>query len=504
MSQKYYKTHAVAQAFVREPGWEPKTAQAMLEEAAPQEVQVAAAGTEIDPEKDLLQVESVLVSTGMNRNKDVFLPDELAPARASGKHKPFNLEHNSDQIVGHMTRSFITTKDGVELTEAQIANSLPSDFDITNEGVVYAFVKPQAAEEIKKRAAAGELFVSVEMWFTDYDYLLGTSVIKRNSATAFLDDHLSCNGGDGQFKGEELGRVLRNMLIGGIAFVKRPANPDSVIKSVASLRSEAARDVQVCNEPALKENLIEDLGRKSLASQSDREETKMSDALISEIAATVEHAIKAASKDTEKTEVEEKVEATTAAEETKVETPEDKTDAAEKTADNQEIQSLTAAVKELTNTVKSQSEEISALKQEKRVETRRERLTKAGLTGSELQKALELSESVEMNEANFKLYCEMFAEKFNEKNLRSEAAENEQDQGGDEADDEETTVDASESADETLIDMEEVTEQDTDVGSGESKAEASIEEKFSRVISGQLQSRNRKWSNVAASLTEED
>jgi hypothetical protein len=220
-------------------------------------------GDDFDPKKDLMEMVSVLVSTGKNKNDDVFWPKDLAAVRASGKHKPVNLEHDSDNIVGCMTRSFVTTKDGTELSDAELEKGVPDDFDITNEAVIFAFTKPEVAEAVKRLASSNDLFVSVEMWFTDFDYLLGnTMIVKRNQSTSFLDEHLKSNGGDGTYKGEPLGRVLRNMLIGGIGIVEKPANPDSVIRSISSLRSESARDVQVYEEPAIASNIVEDLSHK--------------------------------------------------------------------------------------------------------------------------------------------------------------------------------------------------------------------------------------------------
>ena len=54
---------------------------------------------------DLLKIIAVLVSTGKNRNKDVFLAEEVLPARNTGAHKPLNIEHDPKKIIGHMLRT---------------------------------------------------------------------------------------------------------------------------------------------------------------------------------------------------------------------------------------------------------------------------------------------------------------------------------------------------------------------------------------------------------------
>ncbi len=508
MTQKYkFKTYAVARAFVREPSWEPASAKAMLDEVkAPEEVLVRAASEEFDPMKDLLQVESVLVSTGKNRNDDVFLSKELSKVRSSGEHKPFNLEHDSKKIVGHMIRSFVTSKAGEELTEDQIDKELPEDFDITNEAVVYAYALPEVGEEIKKKAAAGQLFVSVEMWFTDYDYLVGSKLVARNESTSFLDDCLKANGGDGAFKGADVGRVLRNMLIGGIGFVEKPANSESVIKSISSLRSEEPKVVEVYSEPAIEKNIIEDYGRKSLSSQDkNKEESQMSEKLLEEIAETVKASTEAAIKEAED---KKNVESAKASESTKDTDSEISPD----------VKALMATVATLKDTVDTQTKTIAQMQHEKRISDRRATLATAGLSGEELQKAIELG--ADMSEGNFSSFCDLMTEAFNSKNLRTDASEGNQtenkenetegsatagdgddnDAGDDTSEDDVNKTEASD--DDTLIDLDKIEDVDADVGAGESKAEASIEERMHSAVASRLERRNKNWRRASAKTEE--
>lgn len=517
--QKYFKTTAVARAFVREPSWKPASAKAMLEALkAPEDMLTRASSEEFDPLKDLLKVDSILVSTGMNKNTDVFLPDELAKVRASGAHKPFNLEHDITKVVGHMTRTFLLTKEGDELSDEQIEKSgFPADFDIGNEAVVYAFALPKVAENVRKLAAAGELFVSVEMWFTDYDFLVGNKVIARNEQTAFLDQCLRANGGDGVFKGEVVGRVLRNMLIGGIGFVEKPANPESVIKSISSLRSEGVRDVDIYSEPSIETNVIEDFGRKSLSTKN-KEEDDMSTKLLEEIAETVKVEAKAAAeKAVEEIKKDQTVESTQASE------SKDDTDGEV----SHDVKALMATVANLTDTVEKQSQTIAAMQQEKRVSDRRSALAGLGLEGDELQKAIELG--ADMNESNFKSFCDLFADAFNEKNLRTEASEGNQNEDKEDETTEDSTeaaedktaedqADASDSDDEdgedtdstdasedTLIDLDKIEDVDADVGAGEGKTEASsVEDRMEKAISSRLCARNKHWRRAAAKAKKDD
>jgi len=191
-------------------------------------------GTTLETQRDLMKMVAILLSTGMNKNDDCFIKEEVLPVRNTGAHKPLNMGHKDTDIIGHMLRTYATHKDGTKIPDD--CDKLPDSFDITTEAVIYKFVFPKIAEEIQEKAKANKLFVSVEVWFKDYDYSIGGNIVKRNEATASaLDDVLRINGGDGLYKGHKVGRVLRDMLIGGIGVVDHPANPESVIKSISSL-----------------------------------------------------------------------------------------------------------------------------------------------------------------------------------------------------------------------------------------------------------------------------
>lgn len=227
---------------------------------------------------DLLYVDSVLVSTGQNKNDDVFLPGEMWSARATPILKPVDWEHNTgkemdsedgkrvvadNQIIGVMYNSFAAHKDGTKITEAQAQAAdfnVPQDFDIINQAVIYKYLFPKAAARIVKDAKAGKLFVSMEAWFSGYDYKVGNKIVARNQETAFLDRHLRANGGDGTFAGQRVGRVLRNITFGGVGIVSNPANADSVIQSFTNASAE---DVEMTNS-AIASNIIGDVFTSNL------------------------------------------------------------------------------------------------------------------------------------------------------------------------------------------------------------------------------------------------
>jgi len=247
MKNEYFKTRIIAKAQIRNMSKRSKSA--ALDEAIIDIVPMEDLGEEneyIDNQPDLMMVESILVSTGMNGNDDVFLPSELMEIRNTGKHKPVNIEHDDNRVVGHIVESFPTTKEGERIEEEDINDpvKMPSSFDLTNRAVVYAYVFPNLAHEIREEASNNQLFVSVEVWYKGYDYLVGNSIVERNERTVgAFDPVLRMNGGTGYVNGMKVGKVLRDMLIAGVGLVANPANEESVIKSVSNSDKEISEAV---------------------------------------------------------------------------------------------------------------------------------------------------------------------------------------------------------------------------------------------------------------------
>jgi len=263
--------------------------------ASPQVPYKAVAGMAVVAQPDLLYMKSVLVSTGSNLNDDVFLPEETWKARATPALKPVDWEHNTgreltedeqkenpgkvvvdNQTIGVMYNAYVTDNDGVVISEDKASAAdfeVPVQFHIVDESVIWKALFPTVAARIEKGADEGRLFVSMEAWFSDYDYLVGSKVIARNEETAFLDDSLKANGGNGSFGSSTVKRVLRNIVFGGKGIVERPANEPSVIQSVTHTPIEASE----ATVKAIAQNVIGDLGSKSQAINESRKDSNMSD-----------------------------------------------------------------------------------------------------------------------------------------------------------------------------------------------------------------------------------
>jgi hypothetical protein len=193
-------------------------------------------------QKDLYYVNTILVSTGWNKNDDVFFPDRLFAARNTPEDKQFNLMHDENDIIGHITGSCILDRENnLVLSETEY----PEEFDILTESVLYrAWSNPENQERIEKIIAEikeGLWYVSMECLFESFDYAVVDEkgkayVIDRSEASAYLTKHLRSYGGTGEYQGHKIGRALKGISFSGKGLVSKPANPRSII-----IRTEASQ-----------------------------------------------------------------------------------------------------------------------------------------------------------------------------------------------------------------------------------------------------------------------
>ena len=211
---------------------------------------------------DLYYIKSVLVSTGWNKNDDVFDPRELWEARNTPEDKPFNFMHDEKDIIGHITANEVVDFDGSQISEE---SDFPTQFNILTSAVIYTeWSDPEQRQRMHKIVSEiedGKWFVSMECLFPDFDYALSsengeTKVIKRNEASAFLTKHLRSYGGDGKYEDYRVGRLLRNLSFSGKGLVSKPANPRSVILEGNDFFDES--QAQVLTISSLKENDMSD------------------------------------------------------------------------------------------------------------------------------------------------------------------------------------------------------------------------------------------------------
>ena len=189
-------------------------------------------------QKDLYYLDSVLVTTCWNRNDDVFNKSEVWAARSTPEDKPFNIEHDEHDIIGHITGNWIINNSGEIIPDETSEEELPDTYHIVTSSVMYKhWTDPKLIARTKdliEQIEAGKKFVSMECLFTDFDYALASDsgqmrTLGRNEESAFLTKHLRAYGGTGVYQGFKIGRMLKNIAFCGHGLVNKPANPSSII-----------------------------------------------------------------------------------------------------------------------------------------------------------------------------------------------------------------------------------------------------------------------------------
>ena len=335
-----------------------------------------------NPEQiDLYYITSVLVSTGWNKNDDVFEASATWAARNTPEDKQFNFMHNENDIIGHITGSYVVDKEGNRIED----DTQPTDFDIITEAVLYnSWTDPENRDRMNQIIAEieeGKWFVSMECLFSGFDYALvdgkGTAkLLERNEGSAFLTKHLRAYGGTGEYEGYKIGRSLRDISFSGKGLVSKPANPRSVILDSSrafSLSSNSTITTFPKGENDMSDiNLLE----KQLADvkselASAKEENKV---LLAQIA-------EAASKETLESMA--KLEATVGEQEEAIKTLE--ASLAEKEASITELQESIAKSEE---DMKEKMEELKKMKKEKKAEARTAALLDLGLEADEAEESV--------------------------------------------------------------------------------------------------------------------
>lgn len=247
---------------------------------------LAFVGVDAEKQKDLFYLNSVLVSAGWNKNDDVFAVEQLWDARNTPVNKQFNYMHDDTDIIGHMTASIVMDQEGNLIADDTAVDSLPEKIDIVTSAVIYkTWSDPQMRERVQELCEgidAGEWSVSMECIFTDFDYaILGPDdenrVLARTEESSFLTKHLRVYGGEGEYQGYKIGRLLKGFYFSGKGLVAKPANPRSIIFSKDTNPFDARASVSFDNFLIAMENhnmsdntkQIEDLTAEFEAAKSE-------------------------------------------------------------------------------------------------------------------------------------------------------------------------------------------------------------------------------------------
>lgn len=214
------------------------------DELANKILDIARAGINIGNDKaswDLHPFFSILVSSGWNKNTDVFDNVEVWRARHSPKNKAVNIMHSQGDIIGHIIDNLVVDENLKVVADDTPEEFLPSKLHLITASVIYkVWELPKKQSEINKLIASiieGKTFVSMECLFKSFDFALinktsgDQRLLLRNDETSFLTKKLRQYGGEGYYQNFTLGRLLRDITFSAQGLVDNPANPESIISS---------------------------------------------------------------------------------------------------------------------------------------------------------------------------------------------------------------------------------------------------------------------------------
>jgi len=195
--------------------------------------------SETERQPDLSYFSSIFVSTGTNLNNAHFLSSELVMAEGTIASKAVDIEHEEDQIIGHIYHKAFVDSSGEEVSIEELQNKEiaaidEEEYHIAIASVIYKSRFPQIAQEV----AEGKWKVSMEAYFRDFDIKIGDTILSKDEAASLGVDVFSENSYGQQAKiikaGETIAegpivRVLRGICFSGVGIVKNPANPPSVV-----------------------------------------------------------------------------------------------------------------------------------------------------------------------------------------------------------------------------------------------------------------------------------
>jgi hypothetical protein len=198
--------------------------------------------TEVDLEKNIDLIGTVFnaaVINRLNKNDDGIATDTALAIKDLFIHKPHNLEHKSNRIVGHIVKAGWSTFGGNQMLTDEQVKGMKEPFNLVLGGVVYRLVDEKFADLLVESSDESSdkyqlIATSWEIGFTDYHIVLGSKniaeaeIVSDPERIKELKQYLRCNGGPGKTPdGKYIGRLIvggvGEVLPVGMAFTTKPA-----------------------------------------------------------------------------------------------------------------------------------------------------------------------------------------------------------------------------------------------------------------------------------------
>lgn len=187
-------------------------------------------------------------------------------------HKPTNIEHNKEKVVGHIVSSSFSDFNTSELLQAESLTDFNGPFNISLGALVYKIVNPSFANMLEQASDGGEyhnmISASWEIGFNDFyiavgsDNLSEAEIVTDKNKIKDLQKYLRAYDGEGKM---DDGTIVNRLVIGdiyplGIGFTSNPAaEVEGVIvenqeSAQAKKQSSLAETIHVNNMNFYKKN----------------------------------------------------------------------------------------------------------------------------------------------------------------------------------------------------------------------------------------------------------
>ena len=204
--------------------------------------QIAPEGIDFEKNIDLVGIAfNAAVANRFNKNGDGIDSATAVAIKDYFIHKPTNIEHQKQKIVGHVVGASLSSFEDSSIITPEEAIASDGPFNIALSAVVYKTVNPDFAELVEKSTdEASEFYQTVsaswEIGFNDYSIVVGSKDLHKGrlipeSEKEEYAQFLKAYGGNGRTdNGEEVYRLIMGDIYPvGIGFT---ANPAAEVKGV--------------------------------------------------------------------------------------------------------------------------------------------------------------------------------------------------------------------------------------------------------------------------------
>jgi len=192
---------------------------------------------DLDKNIDLIGVAfNAAVVNKFNKNHDGISTETAFAVKDYFVHKPTNIEHKKQRIVGHIVSAGFSGYGDNELLDEETMGDYRDPFNISLGAVVYRMVDKRFAELLNKSvdpesSMYNQVSASWEIGFNDYQIALGSEnlaeaeIITDQKQIEELSKYLKAADGSGEM---EDGTIIRRLVVGdvyplGIGFTANPA-----------------------------------------------------------------------------------------------------------------------------------------------------------------------------------------------------------------------------------------------------------------------------------------